>query len=80
MEINVLKPTEQNEAEMLIVGLSRHPENADGWKGLEKRFDGRLADWIKSGLSFDSNSLSIYPSLKGDIPRVLFVGIGDRKN
>ena len=50
MEINVLKPTEQNEAEILIVGLSRHPDNADGWKGLEKRFDGRLADWIKGGL------------------------------
>ncbi|MFP3358705.1 leucyl aminopeptidase [Planococcus sp. SIMBA_143] len=79
MEINVLKPTEQNEAEILIVGLSRHPDNADGWKGLEKRFDGRLADWIKGGLSFDLNSLSIYPTLKGDIPRVLFVGIGDRK-
>lgn len=79
MEINVLKSTEHNEAEILIVGLSRHPENAEGWKELEKRFDGRLAEWIKAGLSFDSNSLSIYPTLTGDIPRVLFVGIGDRK-
>ena len=42
MEINVLKSTERNEAEILIVGLSRHPENAEGWEVLEERFDGRF--------------------------------------
>ncbi|MGM0898663.1 MAG: leucyl aminopeptidase [Bacillota bacterium] len=79
MEINVTNSTETNQAEILIVGLSRHPENAEGWKELEKRFDGRLADWIKGGLSFDPQTLNVYPTLTGDIPRVLFVGIGDRK-
>lgn len=79
MEINVLKPTEPCQAEVLIVGLSRHPENVEGWSELEKRFDGRLPEWLKSGLSFDSKKLSMYPTLNGSIPRVLFVGIGDRK-
>ncbi|MFC4713899.1 leucyl aminopeptidase [Planococcus dechangensis] len=79
MEINVIKPTEPCQAEVLIVGLSRHPENAHGWNEFEERFDGRLAQWLKGGLSFDSQNLSIYPTLNGDIPRVLFVGIGDRK-
>lgn len=79
MEINVMKPTEEQESELLVVGLSRHPENVTGWDGVEKRFDGHLAEWLKNGLSFDSQALTIYPALKGQMPRVLFVGLGDRK-
>lgn len=79
MKINVQNMDAQTKADLLIVGLSRHPENVEGWETFAERFDGKLADWIKDGLTYDTTSLTIYPALTGDIPRVLFVGLNDRK-
>ncbi|WKA59760.1 leucyl aminopeptidase [Planococcus shenhongbingii] len=79
MELIVQRDAANIEAEILVVGLSRHPENSKGWSEFSGRFNGKLEEWTKKDLSFDSNSLVIYPTLSGAIPRVLFVGLNDRK-
>lgn len=79
MELTVSANAAQCKAEILIVGLSRHPENSKGWAEFSKRFDGKLEEWTKRDLSFDLNLLLTYPTLTGEIPRVLFVGLNDRK-
>lgn len=79
MQINLQQHSQDNKAEILIVGLSRHPENSKGWEEFTKRFDGKLEGWIKEDLSYDLKSLITYPTLSGAIPRVLFVGLNDRK-
>lgn len=66
-------------AEVLIVGLARHPENTKGWDEFSKRFDGKLQNWTKNDLSFDKNTLITYPTMSGDVSRVLFIGLDDRK-
>ncbi|MBT2571969.1 leucyl aminopeptidase [Planococcus sp. ISL-110] len=79
MQIKLQQHSQDSGAEILIVGLSRHPENSKGWSGFAQRFEGKLEGWIKHDLSFDLKSLITYPTLSGDIPRVLFVGLNDRK-
>lgn len=79
MQINLQQHSQESKAEILIVGLSRHPENSKGWNEFAERFDGKLEGWIKQDLSFDLKSMITYPTLSGDIPRVLFVGLNDRK-
>ncbi|RLQ85158.1 leucyl aminopeptidase [Planomicrobium sp. Y74] len=79
MNISVHSTEQHNEAEILIVGLTRHPENTTGWNQFSERFDGKLQDWVKNELSFDKNNIITYPSLSGSIPRVMFVGLDDRK-
>ncbi|MGE6369065.1 leucyl aminopeptidase [Planococcus kocurii] len=79
MQINLQQHSHDSKADILIVGLNRHPENSKGWSEFTKRFDGKLEQWIKLDLSFDLKSLITYPTLSGAIPRVLFVGLNDRK-
>ncbi|MGH2319432.1 leucyl aminopeptidase [Planococcus sp. SE5232] len=79
MQINLQQHSQDSTAEILIVGLSRHPDNSKGWGEFAQRFEGKLESWIKQDLSFDLKSLITYPTLSGDIPRVLFIGLDDRK-
>ncbi|RNF39288.1 leucyl aminopeptidase [Planococcus salinus] len=79
MEFTVQADAKNAEADILVVGLSRHPENSKGWESFAERFDGRLEAWTKQDLSFDLKNLLTYPTLKGTISRVLFVGLDDRK-
>lgn len=79
MNIEVLTEEKDCQADVLIVGLSRQAEEAAGWQEVAERFDGRLNDWIGNGLSDDVKTLTEYPALAGGIPRVLFVGLGARK-
>ncbi|WP_223641952.1 leucyl aminopeptidase [Planococcus sp. 4-30] len=79
MQINLQQHSQDSTAEILIVGLSRHPENSKGWGEFAQRFEGKLESWIKQDLSFDLKSLITYPTLSGEIPRVLFIGLDDRK-
>jgi leucyl aminopeptidase len=79
MELKVQSDAASIEAAILIVGLSRHPENCKGWSGFSERFNGKLEEWTKQDLSFDLHALVTYPTLSGSIPRVLFVGLNDRK-
>ena len=79
MQIKLEQHSQDNQGEVIIVGLSRHPENSKGWDKFTERFNGKLESWIKEDLSFDMKSLITYPTLTGDIPRVLFIGLNDRK-
>ena len=79
MNLTVQSSSKNCEAEVLIAGLSRHPENTKGWEQFSERFNGKLQEWTKQDLSFDLKALNTYPALSGDISRVLFVGLGDRK-
>ncbi|UJF28010.1 leucyl aminopeptidase [Planococcus sp. 107-1] len=79
MELVVQSDAAQAEADILIVGLSRHPENSKGWEAFSERFNGMLEEWVKGDLPFDLNSIITYPALSGSIPRVLFIGLNDRK-
>lgn len=79
MELKVQQDALNLEAEILVVGLSRHPENTKGWSEFSERFNGKLEEWTKQDLSFDLNASTTYPTLSGSIPRVLFVGLNDRK-
>ncbi|EMF46655.1 Cytosol aminopeptidase PepA [Planococcus halocryophilus Or1] len=79
MQIELHQHSQDNQAEILVVGLSRHPENSKGWDDFAKRFDGKLESWTKQDLSYDLKSVITYPTLSGAIPRVLFIGLNDRK-
>ncbi len=79
MNISVHSNGKNNDAEILIVGLTRHPENTKGWDEFAERFDGKLQEWVKNELSFDKKTIITYPTLTGDIPRVMFIGMDDRK-
>ncbi|WP_372868824.1 leucyl aminopeptidase [Planomicrobium okeanokoites] len=79
MNISVQNKEQKNNAEILIVGLTRHPENTKGWDGFAERFEGKLQDWVKNELSFDKKNIITYPALAGDIPRIMFIGMDDRK-
>ncbi|XKE95866.1 leucyl aminopeptidase [Metaplanococcus flavidus] len=79
MNISVQNNEQKNNAEILIVGLTRHPENTKGWDGFAERFEGKLQDWVKNELSFDKKNIITYPALAGDIPRIMFIGMDDRK-
>ncbi|WP_422122816.1 leucyl aminopeptidase [Planococcus sp. X10-3] len=79
MKITAQPNEHETGADILIVGLTRHPENTTGWDKFSERFDGKLQDWVKNDLSFDKNSLITYPTMSGDIARVMFVGLDDRK-
>ncbi|PKH08977.1 leucyl aminopeptidase [Planomicrobium sp. MB-3u-38] len=79
MNISVQNNEQKNNAEILIVGLTRHPENTKGWDGFAERFEGKLQDWVKNELSFDKKNIITYPALAGDISRIMFIGMDDRK-
>ncbi|SDH65787.1 leucyl aminopeptidase [Planococcus glaciei] len=79
MELKVQQDALNLEAEILVVGLSRHPENTKGWSEFSERFNGKLEEWTKQDLSFDLNASTTYPTLTGSVPRVLFIGLNDRK-
>lgn len=79
MNISIQSNGQSSNAEILIVGLTRHPENTKGWEEFSQRFDGKLQEWTKNDLSFDKKAIITYPSLSGDIPRVMFIGMDDRK-
>ncbi|AQQ52714.1 leucyl aminopeptidase [Planococcus lenghuensis] len=79
MNIEVLTDQQDCQADVLIVGLSRQAAETTGWGNIEKRFEGRLNGWIENGLSDEVKALTEYPALTGEISRVLFIGLGERK-
>ena len=79
MNITAKNSEQKSKADILIVGLTRHPENTKGWDKFSERFDGKLQAWVKEELSFDKKTIITYPSMSGEIPRVMFIGMDDRK-
>ena len=62
MNISVQNNEQKNNAEILIVGLTRHPENTKGWDGFAERFEGY--QWTAYGSRVNGE---LYPS---ELPKV----------
>jgi len=66
-------------SDVLIVGVSKHPENTEGWNDFSALFGEHLDSWISEGdIVCDLKKITKIPSF-GTIKRVLFVGLGNRK-
>jgi leucyl aminopeptidase len=69
------------QAEVLIVGTFKHPENTTNWSEFVSFYGSSLEKWLKTGdISTDRKKLTKLPTLQeGKLQRVFFVGLGDRK-
>lgn len=82
MEINVQKNSlEGITADVLIVGVPKHPEHVEGWNQLDALFGGALTGWIRSGdVASGRHEYSLVPAMPdAGFSRVLFAGIGNDK-
>lgn len=66
------------EAEVLIIGVPKHPENTTGWGDFVESYSEQLPDWVKSGdVKTDFKQFIKMPALNTQgYQRVLFVGLG----
>ncbi|AXH99689.1 leucyl aminopeptidase [Sporosarcina sp. PTS2304] len=69
---------QQQEVELLVIGIPDHPENVKEWETVVEAFHPSLPEWIKSGdIKQEFNQLTKMPALtKRSFKRVYFVGIG----
>lgn len=69
------------QSESLVVAVSKHAENTNGWNDLLEYFGTNISEWIKNGdiSSKLKQIVSIPVADKGDVKRIIFVGVGDRK-
>ncbi len=72
---------EEVQSETLVVGVSKHVENTPKWDTFLYSFGEHIGDWVKSGdISTELKKIVKIPvSNHESVKRVLFVGIGDRK-
>ncbi|MDV6378922.1 leucyl aminopeptidase [Sporosarcina sp. GW1-11] len=72
---------EQQEVEVLVIGVPDHPENVEGWDAVVEAFHPSLSEWIKSrDIKQDFKQLTKMPALsKRNYERVYFVGVGKQK-
>lgn len=72
---------EEVQSETLVVGVSKHVENTPKWDTFLNSFGEHIGDWVKSGdISTELKKIVKIPvSNHESVKRVLFVGIGDRK-
>ncbi|MCZ8540403.1 leucyl aminopeptidase [Psychrobacillus psychrodurans] len=72
---------EEVQSETLVVGVSKHVENTTKWDTFLNSFGEHIGDWVKSGdISTELKKIVKIPvSNHESVKRVLFVGIGDRK-
>lgn len=67
-------------SDVLIVGISKHPENTEGWADFSALFGEHLNDWVTEGdILCDLKKFTKIPSLGSSFKRVLFLGLGNRK-
>ena len=66
------------EADVLVIGVPKHPENTEGWEGFVTSFSTRLPEWLKSGdIKTEFKKIIKMPSINElGYKRVLFVGLG----
>ncbi|MEI4771733.1 leucyl aminopeptidase [Psychrobacillus sp. FJAT-51614] len=69
------------QSETLVVGVSKNVENISNWNDFLASFGTHFTDWIKSGdISSELKKVVKVPVANKDgVKRILFVGIGDRK-
>ncbi|MDW0110956.1 leucyl aminopeptidase [Sporosarcina aquimarina] len=67
--------------EVLVVGLSDHPENKEGWSTINGAFNDQLNGWVKSGdVKTDLNTVTKLLAIGGSsFKRVVFIGLGAPK-
>ncbi|WP_153732043.1 leucyl aminopeptidase [Sporosarcina obsidiansis] len=72
---------EQQEVDVLIIGVPDHPENVEGWDAFVQSFHPSIPEWIKShDIKQDFKQLTKMPALsKRNYDRVYFVGVGKQK-
>jgi len=72
---------EEVQSETLVVAVSKHVENTPKWDTFLKSFGEHIEDWVKSGdISTELKKIVKIPvSNHESVQRILFVGIGDRK-
>ena len=70
------------EAEVLIIGVPKHPENTVGWDEFVASYSTRLPEWLKSGdVKTDFKKLIKMPSMNEQgYKRVLFIGLGTKNS
>lgn len=72
---------EEVQSETLVVAVSKHVENTPKWDTFLKSFGEHIGDWVKGGdISTELKKIVKIPvSNHESVKRILFVGIGDRK-
>lgn len=72
---------EEVQSETLVVAVSKHIENTPKWDTFLNSFGVHIGDWVKSGdISTELKKIVKIPvSNHESVKRILFVGIGDRK-
>lgn len=72
---------EEVQSETLVVAVSKNVENISNWSDFLESFGSHITDWIKSGdISSELKKVVKVPVAgKDGVKRILFVGIGDRK-
>lgn len=72
---------EEVQSETLVVAVSKHVENTPKWDTFLNSFGEHIGEWVKSGdISTELKKIVKIPvSNHESVKRVLFVGIGDRK-
>jgi len=81
MKLEVIEREFSNvNSDVLIVGISKHPENTEGWDDFATLFGEHLSNWVSDGdIVCDLKKITKIPSLGSSFKRVLFVGLGNRK-
>ena len=69
------------QSETLVVAISKHAENTTKWNEFSAYFGENILEWVKNGdISYKLKKLVNIPMIdKGAVKRILFVGLGDRK-
>lgn len=72
---------EEVQSETLVVAVSKNVENISNWSDFLESFGSHITNWIKSGdISSELKKVVKVPVAgKDGVKRILFVGIGDRK-
>lgn len=70
------------QADVLVVGVSKHQEQLEGWLDFVEVFGNPITEWIKEGdIATGLKKLTKIPTFvpSTQVKRILFVGLGDRK-
>ncbi|GKV66610.1 MULTISPECIES: leucyl aminopeptidase [unclassified Sporosarcina] len=72
---------DQQEVDVLIIGVPDHPENIEGWDAFVKAFHPSVPEWIKShDIQQNFKKLTKMPALSEQMyKRVYFIGAGKQK-
>lgn len=68
------------EADILIVGVSEHQENLEGWKEFKEVYGEHHDEWLKDlDINTGVKKITKLPTTVSNVKRILYVGLGNRK-